>query len=141
MQTGRNKNLFNGKVKNRLIHLPENGSHPILMVSMSVRILILILLGSAITRAAEPTRPAATTTVVTNYFSINGMHAPCCAVMLKYALTNLSGVASADIYFTNKITRIIHQPDKETMREIRNAFRSEIVDAFRLKKQPAGKLQ
>ncbi len=105
-----------------------------------VRIFILILLSVAITPAAEPIPQASRNPVTTNYFSINGLHAPCCAVMLKHALTNISGVVSADIYLTNKITRIIHQPGNATLRKIRRAFRSEIVDAVRLKKPPAGRL-
>lgn len=107
---------------------------------MLTRIAILSLMLATTAPAAEPTTSRKRQSVVTNYFEINGMHAPCCAVMLKHALTNLSGVVSAKIYFTNKITRIVHAPDKATLRDIRKAFRSEIVDAKLLKKPPIGKL-
>ena len=107
---------------------------------MIIRFIIAILALVATAPAGEPATVSQRGPVVTNYFEINGMHAPCCATMLKHALTNLSGVVSANIYFTNRITRIVHQPDKATMRDIRKAFRSEIVDAKRLKEPPVGKL-
>lgn len=108
---------------------------------MLIRIAILSLFLAVSVSAAEPSSARVRTSVVTNYFEINGMHAPCCAIMLKHALTNLSGVVTADIYFTNKITRIVHRPDKTTQRDIRKAFRSEIVDAKRMKTPPTGKLK
>lgn len=74
--------------------------------------------------------------VVTNYYSINKMSAPCCAPMLKHALTNVAGVASVTIYATNQVVRVVHQPDQKTTRGIKQAFRGEIAGAKRLKRTP-----
>ncbi len=74
--------------------------------------------------------------VVTNYYSINKLSAPCCAPMLKHALTNVTGVASATIYPTNQVVRVVHKPNQKTTRGIKQAFRGEIAGAKRLKQPP-----
>jgi len=87
---------------------------------------------------ADPARPER---LATDYYSINKLHAPCCAVMLKHALTNVSGVVSAEIFTTNQVVRIRHRPGKEVLKDINRAFRSEIVQARRLKEAPKGPLR
>ena len=74
--------------------------------------------------------------VVTNFYSINKLSAPCCATMLKHALTNVVGVTSATIYTTNQVVRVIHKPERATTRNIRQAFRGEIAGAKKLKQAP-----
>jgi|TARA_B110000495_G_C22694395_1_gene409121 hypothetical protein len=74
--------------------------------------------------------------VVTNYYSINRLNAPCCATMLKHSLTNVAGVKSATIYTTNQVVRVVHHPDRTTTRSIKQAFRGEIAGAKKLKRAP-----
>ena len=88
--------------------------------------------GEDIAKAVKASRSG----VVTNYYSINKLSAPCCATMLEHALTNVVGVKSARIYTTNQVVRVVHQPDKATTRNIRNAFRGEIAGAKKLKRVP-----
>lgn len=98
--------------------------------------LILFLLLTPTVRAADPVapvRPAATT----NYFAIDAMPAKCCAVMLQHALTNLAGVKRAEVFPSNQLVRVVHQPDAKTLKQIRRAFRTEIVEAKRLDRVPA----
>lgn len=88
--------------------------------------------------AGDPPKPKG---VVTGFYAIDKLHAPCCAVMLKHALTNVTGVVSADVFITNQIVRINYRPGKEVLQDINRAFRAEIVEAKRLKKAPKGKLK
>ena len=80
--------------------------------------------------------PAADKQNATSYFEIEQLHAPCCAVMLKYSLTNITGVVSADIFTTNRVVRVVHRPGKAVQRDIRQAFRDGAISAQRLKKAP-----
>lgn len=96
-----------------------------------------LILTICLVRAGEP----GSSKPVTTYFEIEQLHAPCCAVMLKYSLTNITGVASADIFVTNRVVRVVHQPGKVVHREIRQAFRDGAIGAKRLKKAPQGPLR
>jgi hypothetical protein len=106
--------------------------------SLSIALLLALVL-SLDTGAAEPV-PAKVPTAITSYFAIDKIYAPCCAVMLQHALTNISTVKTADIFVTNRIVRVIHQPDAKTLKKISLAFRSEIIGAKRLKAAPKGRL-
>ena len=101
------------------------------------KLLGALLVGFVLTATAgEP--PATRGSIVTNYYAIDKLHAPCCAVMLKHALTNIAGVQSATVFVTNQVVRVIHTPEKKILGQIRGAFRAEIVDAKRLVKVPPG---
>ena len=96
---------------------------------------MLLVTGSV--HAAEPNSPKP----VTTYFEIEQLHAPCCAVMLKYSLTNITGVATADIFVSNRVVRVIHQPKKGIQKEFRQAFQEGAIGAKRVKKVSKDKLK
>ena len=77
----------------------------------------------------------------TTYFEIEKLNAPCCATMLKYSLTNITGVASADIFITNRVVRVVHQPRKGIQKEFRAAFQEGAISAKRLKKVSKDRLK
>lgn len=96
---------------------------------------MLLVAGSASAADPKPSKP------VTTYFEIEQLHAPCCAVMLKYSLTNITGVATADIFVSNRVVRVVHNPRKGIQKEFRAAFQEGAIGAERVKKVSKEKLK
>jgi hypothetical protein len=121
------------------------GSLDLLLLHMKalarIALLIVVLLvavgidSGAVEPPALKSAPASPRSI-TNYFAIDKIYAPCCAVMLQHALTNISTVKTADVFVTNRIVRVVHQPDPGTLKKITLAFRGEIIAAKRLKAAP-----
>lgn len=97
----------------------------------------ILILTVALAEAAD----AKSSKNATTYFEIEKLNAPCCATMLKYSLTNITGVASADIFITNRVVRVVHEPRKGIQKEFREAFLEGAITAKRLKKVSKDRLK